>query len=65
MTISYNPIFTEEERKMMVSLADGLMTICHKLDCSNIGDCDQCPLNDLTDRAYKLGNDIMRFCRKE
>ena len=65
MTVSYNAHFTEEERKMMTSLADGLMTICHKLDCSAIEECAQCPLNDLTDRAYELGNTIMTLCRKE
>ena len=61
MTVSVHAHFSEEERKMLSNLADGLMTICHKIDCCVLGDCAGCPLDALTDRAYTLGKDITAF----
>lgn len=58
MTVSVHAHFSEEEREMLAHLADGLTTICHKMDCSAIHDCDDCPLNTLTDCAHNLGVEI-------
>lgn len=64
MTVSVHAHFSEEERKMLSNLADGLMLICHKMDCGTIGDCEGCPLNALTDRANDLGFDIAALLRQ-
>lgn len=58
MTVSMHAHFSEEERKMLATLADNLMTVCHKIECGVMEECAGCPLNALTDRAYALGKDI-------
>lgn len=64
MTLSVRAHFSEEERKVLADLADGLMTLCHKMDCGTVDACEECPLNALTDRAYTLGEDIAAFLRQ-
>ena len=51
----------KDEREMLANLENNLRNICNNMYCGGLHCSTNCPLNNITDHAHDLADEISKF----